>query len=93
VLQGAIDGNRSRILRPVKYLRSRGTEPKVVWLLEELELVRNSATHGAEAELVLSINAAGELEAAVPLLPSERETEATSVETVEERPSTSERST
>lgn len=65
-LQAAIDGKRPNIIAPRAYRRSRATEPAVGHLLGELARVTEAVGRADDTTLVLSIGAAGELEAAVP---------------------------
>lgn len=65
-LQAAIDGRRPKIIAPRSYRRSRKTAPEVEYLLGEIGRVTDSLGDARETTLVLSVGAAGELEAAVP---------------------------
>jgi hypothetical protein len=75
-LQAAIDGKRPNILAPRTWRRSRATEPAVSHLLAELARVTDAVGSADDTTLVLSVNAAGELEAAVPVDATESEAEA-----------------
>jgi len=66
-LQAAIEGRRPRLVAPRSYLRAKATAPAIEYLLEEIGRVTSSVGEPGQAELVLTVGSAGELEAAVPL--------------------------